>query len=149
MLTLHDYSKLLTYVTYMPLCFIDIATLELEWSGANNPILMVRNVEFTEIKPNKMPIAIYKKMDRYTLHTKQLQKGDIIYLITNGYPDQFSESKNCKLMSKKLKQMLLETSLRFMDEQHKLLETAIHEWMFGHDKEYKQNDDITLMGIKI
>ncbi|MFH2037353.1 MAG: SpoIIE family protein phosphatase [Candidatus Zixiibacteriota bacterium] len=133
----------------MSLCSINKETFELQWSGANNPCLLVRNGEFTDIKPDKMPIAIYEKMDRFTLHEIQLTKGDLIYLIGDGYPDQFGGPKGKKFMSKKLKELLLEISSKPMIEQHEILDNTITDWMTGHEEKYEQTDDITIMGIKI
>jgi len=138
----------------MSICSINKETLELQWAGANNPLLLVQKrelavAELVEVKPDKMPIAIYEKMDKFTLHEKQLKKGDIIYLIGDGYVDQFGGPKGKKFMSKKLKELLLEISNKPMKEQHDILDQTIIDWMSGYGEQYEQTDDITLMGIKI
>jgi len=96
-----------------------------------------------------MPIAIHDRMDKFTLHEMQLNKGDIIYLAGDGYQDQFGGSAGKKFMSKWFKEMLLEISSRPMKEQHEILEKTINDWMFSHETKYEQTDDITIMGIKI
>lgn len=133
----------------MSLCSINLETKELQWAGANNPILLVQDGKLVEIKPDKMPISIYLKMDKYTLHTKQLKKGDVIYMYSDGYPDQFGGPNDRKFMAKKLKQMLLEISDQPMSEQHNILELAIEVWMDDHGRKYNQTDDITVMGIRV
>jgi ligand-binding sensor domain-containing protein/serine phosphatase RsbU (regulator of sigma subunit) len=133
----------------MSLCTIDIETKELQWSGANNPCLIVKNGEMLDIKPDKMPIAIYDRMDDFTLHKVSLNKGDKIYLIGDGYPDQFGGPKGKKFMSKKLKKFLLETSIESINEQYRKLEDKLDDWMNNYGERYDQVDDITVMGIEI
>lgn len=133
----------------MSLCSINTETKTLQWSGANNPCLIVKDGELTDIKPDKMPIAIYEKMDKFTLHEIKLNMGDLIYLIGDGYPDQFGGPKGKKFMSKRLKELLLEISSKPMKEQHEILEDKLFDWMNNHGEEYEQVDDITIMGIKI
>jgi serine phosphatase RsbU (regulator of sigma subunit) len=133
----------------MSLCSINKKNFEMQWSGANNPCLLVQNNEFIEIKADKMPIAIYEKMDRFALHELSLNKGDVIYLISDGFPDQFGGPKAKKFMFKKLKKLLLEISSKPMAVQYKILEKTITDWMTAYDVDYEQTDDITVMGIKI
>ncbi len=133
----------------MSLCSINKETYKLQWAGANNPCLLVQNGALTEIKADKMPIAIYERMDKFTMHEIQLKKGDVIYLIGDGYVDQFGGPKGKKFMSKKLKELLLEISSKPMIEQHEILNKTITDWMTVHEEKYEQTDDITVMGIKI
>ena len=150
----------------MSLCTINTETLEMQWAGANNPIYLVTgywslvtgeanqqpetsNQKLIELKPDKMPIAIHDRMDKFTLHEMKLNKGDIIYLAGDGYQDQFGGSNGKKFMSKRFKEMLLEISSKPMKEQHDILEKTINDWMFSHETKYEQTDDITVMGIKI
>ena len=131
------------------LCSIHTETLELEWSGANLPCLIVRNGEMTELKGDKMPIAIYEKMDKFSVKKFGLQKNDIIYLSGDGYHDQFGGPNNKKFMSKRFKELLVSISGKPMDEQRKILNETIEDWESGYETKYQQTDDITVMGIKI
>ena len=131
------------------LCSINKETLELQWAGANNPCYIVRNGELRELKADKMPIAIYEKMDKFTLHEIQLEKGDIIYLFGDGYHDQFGGPSGKKFMSKRFKELLLSNSDKPLEGQKEILEKTIESWKNGYGKIYEQTDDITIMGIKI
>ncbi|MBI4645521.1 MAG: SpoIIE family protein phosphatase, partial [Bacteroidia bacterium] len=157
------------------LCSINTKTNELQWSGANNPLWIVRpdpqghlnkassagagnNADsgdlagqaiFTELKADKMPIAIYDKMDNFTLHEMQLKKGDIVYLTGDGFSDQFGGPKGKKFMSKRLKELLLKISDKPMKEQQEILDKTISDWMTGYEVKYEQTDDITVLGLKI
>ena len=133
----------------LSLCSINKLTFELQWSGAFNPLVLVKDGEMIEIKADRMPISIFEKMDRFTLHEMKLKKGDIIYLFSDGYTDQFGGPKSKKFMTKKLKELLLEMAVKPMQEQQKILEKTILDWMNGYDLELEQIDDITVMGIKI
>ncbi|OFX61468.1 MAG: hypothetical protein A2046_00115 [Bacteroidetes bacterium GWA2_30_7] len=98
-----------------------------------------------EIKPDKMPIAIYERMDGFTNHEQQLNSGDILYLMSDGYEDQFGGPKGKKFLSKNLKQLLMINAELSMEEQKKVLEKTLIEWI----GEGEQIDDITILGLKI
>ena len=131
------------------LCSINKETLKLQWSGANNSCFLIQKGEMKELKADKMPIAIYDIMEKFTLHEIQLEKGDIIYLSGDGYPDQFGGPSGKKYMSKRFKELLLSNSGKPLEEQKEILEKTIENWKNGYGKIYEQTDDITIMGIKI
>ena len=153
------------------LCAIDFDNMKLQFSGANNPLYIVKslsssssnkveenkssdfinftNFELYELKGDKMPIAIYERMDKFTVHEIDIQKGDCLYLFSDGYADQFGGPKGKKFMSKQLKQLLIDNYQLPMQEQKEVLENAIENWMNYEKDIYEQIDDITVMGIKI
>ena len=137
------------------ICSINTDTLEMQWAGANNPCWLIQNGEFTELKPDKMPIGIYDRMDKFTAHEIKLNKGDIIYLAGDGYQDQFGGPDNKKFMSKRLKELLVQTcpgmsqQVKTMEEQKEILDKTIEDWIYGYETKYEQTDDITVMGIRI
>ena len=98
-----------------------------------------------ELKPDKMPIAIYDKMESFTNHEFQLESGDCIYLMSDGYQDQFGGLNNKKVLSKNLKQMLIAHSQLPMEEQKQKLENTLTNWIGNGE----QIDDITILGLKI
>lgn len=131
------------------LCSINTETNVLQWSGANNPLLIIRNGELIKLPADKMPIGYYEKMDKYTLHEMQLYDHDIIYLLSDGYTDQFGGPENKKFLSLRLKGLLLSIADKPMDEQNRLLEKNLDEWINFNNHKYDQTDDITVLGIKI
>ena len=131
------------------LCSINIETLEMLWSGANNPCLLIQNGELIELKADKMPIAIYEKMNEFSLHKIQLQKSDNIYLAGDGFHDQFGGPDNKKFMSKRFKELLLFVSDNQMAKQMEILDNTLEEWKNSYETKYQQTDDITVMGLKI
>ncbi|MBU0763310.1 MAG: tetratricopeptide repeat protein [Bacteroidetes bacterium] len=146
-----------------------------QWAGANNPLWIVHNTgnhvdthgcvyqqnnvnqtnhtdsppQITEIKADKMPVAIHPEMRPFANYEFTLSENDIIYLFSDGYTDQFGGPKGKKYKNKKFKELLIATSSLSMPEQKITIETELDNWMAGADLRYEQVDDITVMGIKM
>jgi serine phosphatase RsbU (regulator of sigma subunit)/Flp pilus assembly protein TadD len=130
----------------MALCIIDKKTLNLQFAGAYNPCVIIRNHEIVELLPDKMPIGIHAiKVDKdFTNKEFQLLKGDVVYLFTDGYIDQFGGKDGLKYRQKPFKQLLLSISSKNMKKQGELLKETMDEWQ----GERSQLDDMMIMGIK-
>ena len=118
------------------------------FSGANNPIIIVKkNSELIELKPDKMPIGIYygNETRDFTATTFQLEKSDMIYIFSDGYADQFGGEKGKKFKYHRFKQLLIESSSFPVDIQKQKIEGTLEKWIGCHE----QVDDICLLGIKI
>ncbi|MEO6303944.1 MAG: SpoIIE family protein phosphatase, partial [Bacteroidia bacterium] len=129
---------------------IDFKTLTLFAAAANNPVWIVRSIndqfELFELKPDKMPVGKHDKDQLpFTLHTFQLNKGDTIYTLTDGYPDQFGGEKGKKFMSKRLKELLLSNTGLSLQTQKEILQKTFNDWLGN----LEQIDDVTIIGIKI
>jgi len=158
----------------MALIAFNHKTKVLQFSGANNPVYIVsdelniltKGTEYKtfleennekgknlyEIKPDKMPIAIYLKMDRFITHEVQLKDGDMVYMSSDGYADQFGGPKGKKLKYKPFKRLLLENSCKDLEFQHNELDKYIEDWKAYTDEDgevYEQVDDICIVGLKI
>ena len=128
------------------LYILDTENMKLEYAGANNPLFLYRDKELFITKADKMPIGISSRADEsFTNHVIDLQKDDIIYTFSDGYPDQFGGPKEKKFMIKNFKQLLSENLHRSMDEQKKILESTLKEWMTNT----VQVDDILVIGVKV
>ncbi|MFD1551461.1 hypothetical protein DNU06_13335 [Putridiphycobacter roseus] len=128
------------------LCAIDHDTLELEYSGANNPLYIIRDGEFIIIKANKIAIGSFAPGEaNFDNHKVQLQKGDSVYIFSDGYPDQFGGPKGRKLMYNRFREYLLEISNNPIELQGELLNTRLMAWQGKMD----QIDDILVIGLKI
>jgi serine phosphatase RsbU (regulator of sigma subunit) len=128
------------------LYIIDNAEMKLEYSGANNSLLIYRGEEFIELKADKMPIGIHRMADNsFTNYNFDLKKGDMIYGFSDGYPDQFGGPNGKKFMIKNLKAILQTINLLPMPEQKTILEKHMDDWMIGTH----QIDDILVMGVRI
>ena len=129
------------------LCTINFKTMELQYAGAYNPLFIVRGKELIEIKADNIAIGSYTEgqIQNYTNHTVPLQKGDTIYTLTDGFPDQFGGDKGKKFMSKKLKDLLIANVHLPIAQQKELLDTTFKNWVGN----LEQVDDVTVIGIKV
>jgi serine phosphatase RsbU (regulator of sigma subunit) len=119
--------------------------LSLQWAGANNPLWIIRNGEVLETKADKQPIGKYSDPKPFTTHTIDLQKGDAIYIFTDGFQDQFGGEKGKKFKAANLKQLLLTLQHETMDRQRELLADAFENWRAG----YEQIDDVCVIGVRL
>jgi tetratricopeptide (TPR) repeat protein len=147
-------------------CALDKQTKKLSWSGANNPLWIVRNVELEmlndeskneystfntqhlkliEVKPDKQPIGKVENPQPFTTHTIELQKGDTIYLFTDGFADQFGGEKGKKFKYKPFKELLLSIQDKSMDEQKQVIEETFISWK----GDLEQVDDVCVIGVRI
>jgi len=130
---------------------INCETLEMQFAGANNHLLYFDSFknEIIEIKGDKMPVAIYEKMSSYTNHYINLKVGDIIYLSTDGYKDQFGGVEGKKFLQKNFVQLLYKIKNYSIKDQEKIISETIYNWMNYNDVRYNQVDDITVFGLKV
>lgn len=128
------------------LCSLDQKTLILEFSGAQNPIYIIRQGELIILQSEKRSIGIESKEHRlFASHTFQCQDGDMIYLFSDGYADQFGGPNNKKFMRKRMKEMLTEVAIENCDAQKEKIQDIILAWK----GEEEQTDDILLVGIRV
>jgi PAS domain S-box-containing protein len=132
------------------LCVIDKTTLQMQFAGANNPLLIIREngdeLEVISVKPDEMPIGIYySEKEQFTNHKIQLRKGDMCYLYSDGFSDQFGGKTGRKFMAKRFKNMLAIHSDKSMKNQKVIIEKAFDTWK-GQNR---QIDDVLVIGIKI
>jgi serine phosphatase RsbU (regulator of sigma subunit) len=120
--------------------------MEIEYAAANNAPLVIKHSTKDAIKlpVDKMPVGNGSKTDEFKSHSVTLQKGDTIYLYTDGYADQFGGSDGKKFKYKQLQELLVSINSLSMSEQAKILETKIEEWKGALD----QIDDICIIGIR-
>ncbi len=116
----------------------------IEYAAANNEPLLIRNNEIIKLQKDKMPVGKGIKENSFTLHTINTNKGDGLYLFTDGIADQFGGDSGKKLMSKKLKEFILSTNQLPMETQKTELETYFENWKGN----LKQIDDVCIIGIK-
>ncbi len=144
------------------LCSIDLENNIVEFSGANNPLYIVRKnnnavidekgntlrlkqlENLYEIKGNRRPIGPSGFTKPFINHSIKLEKGDCIYFFTDGYPDQFGGPKGKKFMYKSFKRLLISIASEPIKEQRRLLDERFEEWRLDHE----QVDDICVIGVK-
>lgn len=130
----------------LTIIIIDKNTQTLQYSGAYNPLLLIRRGELLPYKADKMPIGISDKSESsFTNHEIQLEKNDTLYMFSDGYVDQFGGPDNSKFKSKPFKELLLTMQTLNMQEQHQMLDNTIESWKGSGE----QIDDILVVGIRI
>lgn len=125
-------------------CVVDFEKNILWFAGANNPLYLVRGGELIHYRADKMPVAIHYKMEPFTLHKIDLQKGDAFYIFTDGYADQFGGPKQKKFMSLQLRETLVGMSGMPMIRQGERLNEIFEEWR----GDGPQIDDVTMIGVR-
>ena len=136
-----------------------IEKYKVQFAGANNSLYLVTgeasqqpatsNQQLIELKGDKMPISIYRNMNEFTNHEFTLQKGDTIYLSTDGFCDQYGGPDDRKFLSRNFRKLLFNISANPMNKQKGILSDTLASWMNNKGKTYEQTDDITVMGIRL
>ena len=131
----------------LSLCSLNKVTNELQYAGAFNSLYYIKNGEFKEIKSDKFPIGVNLDgvVDNYNNHSIQLQKGDSVYLFSDGYADQFGGPKGKKFKYNQLKNLLISISDKSIDEQQKLVANAFDSWKGN----LEQVDDVLIIGVRV
>jgi sigma-B regulation protein RsbU (phosphoserine phosphatase) len=132
----------------MALCAINLKKMELQYAGANNPLYIVRQKQFIEVKADKQAIGAdtdNSDVKVFTNHSIKLEKGDSIYLFTDGYADQFGGPNGKKFKYKKFQDLLIEIQDNSMEEQKHILNYHFEQWK----GKLEQVDDILVIGIRV
>ena len=162
----------------LSLIIFDKSNNEVSFAGANNPLILIRQkdidyhsatkeleernfkviedekVNLIEFKADKMPIGIYIKDNiSFKQHKFIAEKGDTMYILSDGFPDQFGGEKAQKFMIKRFKQLLIDISDNNLDKQKEILEKTFKDWLNhfqpNSTKTFKQVDDVVILSVKI
>jgi len=129
------------------MCVLNTKTLKLQFSGAFNPMFLVRNDDLIEYKADRMPIGIFDNLEqRFTTSEIDVIENDSIYIFSDGYASQFGGKRGKKFMSSRLKKLILTIQDKDMREQKEMLDATFENWM---GVKYEQIDDVLVIGFKI
>ncbi len=123
----------------------DKKNMRLQFSGAHNSLLLISDSEegMAELKANQTTIGMAK--EKFTNHTVELQKGDMLYMFTDGYPDQKGGPQNKKFFAGEFKNILVSASKKSTTEQKEILQKIFTERKGNNE----QIDDVLVIGIKV
>lgn len=141
------------------LCVLNSENGKVFYAGANNPLYHVKSIDdqhnerhvhnethyVNEIKADKQPIGKFMEDDPFTTHEVDVSPGDMLYLFSDGFADQFGGANGKKFKYKPFKRLLLDIHNKPLVQQKQSLENAFVEWMGSHD----QLDDVCIIGIRM
>lgn len=132
----------------LSLIVIDKHNMTLEYAGAINPVYIVRNKKLIEIKGNRFSVGssfIEEDFNTFENHQFGVKPGDIVYIFSDGYPDQFGGPNGKKFKYRRFRNLLLKIHQKSLKQQKAILEETINDWK----GDLEQVDDILVIGIKI
>jgi serine phosphatase RsbU (regulator of sigma subunit) len=151
---LDDYFHSILQVDYInqigtidiSLCKIDLTTNELHYSGARNCIYILRGKEIIILRGDKHSIGDYKENSKhkFSLQRFKLEKGDTLYLFSDGYRDQIGGPNAKKVMNKNVRELIIAMRHKSMPKQKAILHAFIERWK----RKVSQTDDICIMGYR-
>ena len=130
----------------MDISLVSIAQSQsLQFSGAHNPLWIIRNGELIETKGDKQPVGNFDYQKPFKNNEVALLPGDVLYIFTDGIIDQFGGTKGKKFKAKAFKELLLSIQKQSLSEQKTTIQTKFNEWKGSLD----QVDDICVIGVRI
>ena len=130
----------------MALCVLDPSRKTIQFTGGINDLILFRDGTMQRMKGDYLTIGYnYGKPVRFTAKKIKIRKGDVVYLSSDGYQDQFGGEDDRKYKQANLHATLLKIHRMPMQEQLAFLEADLKSWM----GETEQTDDITVMGIRL
>jgi serine phosphatase RsbU (regulator of sigma subunit) len=131
------------------LCIYEPTTGTMQYAGAFCPLYIVRNSEMIVYQPDKIVIGSVEQSDKmFETKTIQLEHGDMIYIFSDGYADQFGGNQGRKLMRATFREMLRTIATKPCSEQHEFLGANLETWRRGQQSVAEQVDDILVMGVR-
>jgi serine phosphatase RsbU (regulator of sigma subunit) len=127
---------------------IDKDNGQLQYAGAKNSLYLVRSNTLIEIKADRQSTGIVSKDHtavQYTNHNETLKKDDVVYMFSDGFPDQKGGPDKKKFFYQQFKDLLVSIHHLSLEEQHQQLNTIIVNWIGDGE----QVDDILVMGIRV
>lgn len=132
----------------LALCVVNRKERRIEYAGAKNPLVYIRNNEAFQIKGDKNPIGGIQTENarKFENHIVPIEEPTWFYIFSDGFTDQFGGKHGRKFLIKNFRNLLLEIHQKPMEEQREILNQKIEEWM---GEKYKQVDDIIIIGFKL
>jgi serine phosphatase RsbU (regulator of sigma subunit) len=127
------------------LCVFNLKENKLFWSGAHNPLWVLRNKEILEYKADKQPIGKFAHAKPFSLHEISIKTNDEFYFFTDGFQDQFGGEKGKKFKASQLRELLIQNISHSMNEKYSILNRTFDTWKGT----LEQIDDVCIIGVKI
>lgn len=133
----------------MALCVYDRNAETIDYAGAFNPLYIVRNKKLAIHGPDKIPIGSKEYLDRsFTSKKIELEDGDMMYIFSDGYVDQFGGERGRKFMYKPFRELLISISDKPAATQSKVISRTMDNWRKGSREIVEQVDDMLIIGVR-
>lgn len=119
--------------------------MKMQYAAAHNQPVVIRNGEKLVLKADKLPVGLDERNENFSLFEFEFQKNDLLFLITDGYADQFGGPHNKKFKTKRLHELLASCHDKSLDEMNDLLIKTHENWKMNNE----QIDDICIIGMRI
>ena len=130
----------------MTICIFDFKKQVLEYAGAYNSLYMIRDGKLSEYKADRMPIGIFHGEELpFSSFNIKLKKGDLIYLLSDGFADQFGDREKGKYKKSRIKKLIVESSSLTLSKQKEKMEREFDNWRGS----LGQIDDVTILCVKV
>jgi serine phosphatase RsbU (regulator of sigma subunit) len=129
------------------ICFLNMKEMTLQYAGAYNPMYLFRDGQLTIYGGDRFPVGMFvgEESKAFTNTEISVQKGDVVYIFSDGFADQFGGPKGKKLKLNGFRDILKELHDKPMNIQSELLALKLQDWM----GKLEQVDDIVVMGVRI
>jgi serine phosphatase RsbU (regulator of sigma subunit) len=118
-----------------------------EFAGAMSQMYLIKDDKITEIKGDRFSVSPinYLNYGSFTNNVINVEEGDMIYLFSDGYVDQFGGPDEKKFKYRRFRHLLLNNYERPLNEQKDILKRVINTWRGA----LEQIDDILVIGVRI
>ncbi len=128
------------------LCVLDQQHKKIQFTGGMNNLIHIRDGKLEVLRGNRSSVCVvYKNSEIFTMKEFEYKKGDVLYLFSDGYQDQFGGEHDRKYFVHRFYTELLDIHRKPMSGQKEILEKNLKEWM----RDNVQTDDITVLGIRL
>jgi serine phosphatase RsbU (regulator of sigma subunit) len=128
------------------ICVVDKRANKLQFAGAYNNLYLIRKGVLNEYNADRIPIGYNEDPDKkFITNLIDTQPGDLIYMYSDGYADQFGGPNHKKFKYTSLKAKIIEIYKLPLKEQRNRLEKTFLEWRGAGE----QTDDVMVMGYRL
>lgn len=129
------------------MCCWDQERSVVEYAGAYNPLYLFRDGNLKQIKADRFPVGTFigEKARKFTNHVIEVKSGDVLYIFSDGFADQFGGPKGKKFMQSRFRDLLRDIHTKSLDEQYDILSKTFSKWKGNLD----QIDDVCVLGVRI
>ena len=130
----------------LSMCIYDKRNKKMQFTGAMNHLVYIRNNKLEVLRADHYSVnSMREDFQPFTMTEIDVQTGDVFYLFSDGYLDQFGGDHDKKYSSRQFYNLLLEIHQMPMPQQEIVIDERLKAWM----KDTEQTDDITVLGVRI